>query len=568
MPNCVCYRRVSSKEQAIEGGSLETQYQVCREKVAQLGYTVVEEFADEGESAKTTDRQGLRDLLDYCAKHHKTIDALVIYKIDRLARSTEDYTVLRTLFKRLNIKIISVSEKIETTPSGRFLEVMLAAVAEFDNENRAENCRSGMIAAVTEGRWVWRSPLGFRNGEVLGKKNIVPIEPQAGFILRAFEMIASGGYRCEETRRILTVEGFRQVNGQPISKTHFTNLLRKKVYCGIIDKFGLEVQGSFQIIIPIDLFKKVQAVLDGKPARTPRYFQIHPDFPLKGTLKCEKCDHFLSASWSTGRKTKYPFYHCTRCKGKGNSRKKSDAEAAFYELLKQHELKPEMSELLKLAITAKWEQRIERNRTEKAQLDHELVRVELQRKQLVLRDLEGAYPNREVVIDLLKEFDEKIIDIKDKITDNQKIEGLSEEVVRFGLKKMERLGDEWLAAEINTKRRFQNFFYPAGLVYDRNKKFGTASPLLLMQLKKTFREEKSLAGGPCRARTGDLLDAIEALWPTELMAHNRLEYSSVALTFQALLERYCFTSLNLRLVKRVNPTQTSAKDRYIVPKGH
>ena len=88
------YIRVSSEEQ-VQNYSLGTQEEICRREAKFKGYEVVEVFREEGRSAKTIlGRPELLRLLDYCRKNKKEIGAIIVYRLDRLSRKTEDFLCL------------------------------------------------------------------------------------------------------------------------------------------------------------------------------------------------------------------------------------------------------------------------------------------------------------------------------------------------------------------------------------------------------------------------------------------------------------------------------------------
>lgn len=127
-----------------------------------------------GESAKTAERTQLLALIDYCIKHKGEIDFLLIYKVDRLARNTKYYLTIRDTLGKHGIQICSITEHFDNSPMGRAMENITAVFAQLDNDNRAERCKEGLIAAAREGRWVWPAPLGYVNGrDIFGKKNVV-----------------------------------------------------------------------------------------------------------------------------------------------------------------------------------------------------------------------------------------------------------------------------------------------------------------------------------------------------------------------------------------------------------
>ena len=75
MKNALAYARVSTKEQAEKGLSIPAQLKAIREYANSHGFRILEEFVDEGESAKTSDRPEFRRKIKKCQKE-KCIDAV------------------------------------------------------------------------------------------------------------------------------------------------------------------------------------------------------------------------------------------------------------------------------------------------------------------------------------------------------------------------------------------------------------------------------------------------------------------------------------------------------------
>ena len=116
MAKCVIYTRVSTTEQANQGYSLQRQKKECLEFAKKNGYEVVEVFEERGESAKTTDRTELKSMMEFCTQpEKKDIKALILWKIDRLARNMEDYYFLNDFFNKLGITTYVEFEKISDT---------------------------------------------------------------------------------------------------------------------------------------------------------------------------------------------------------------------------------------------------------------------------------------------------------------------------------------------------------------------------------------------------------------------------------------------------------------------
>jgi DNA invertase Pin-like site-specific DNA recombinase len=102
---CVIYLRVSTKEQADKGLSIPAQRQACVRHVRDQGWTLVDEYSDRGESARTADRPQLQALLSRI-QHDGDVDAVVVHKIDRLARNMEDHIAIRALLRRSGVALV------------------------------------------------------------------------------------------------------------------------------------------------------------------------------------------------------------------------------------------------------------------------------------------------------------------------------------------------------------------------------------------------------------------------------------------------------------------------------
>lgn len=228
----VIYVRVSTKEQVDEGNSLGTQQKICNDYALKHEYEVAETFIEQGESAKTADRTELQKLLAYCADKKHGVKAVIIYKLDRLSRNTDDYSQLRLLLRRYGVEIKSTSEHFENNPVGRFMENTMANIAQFDNDIRSERCAGGMRDAMRDGRYVWMATVGYRNVKIGGRATIEQDELMAPLILRTFELIASNIYPTEEVRRMVTKEGLLNKKGIPFSKAYFYTMLTNELFAG------------------------------------------------------------------------------------------------------------------------------------------------------------------------------------------------------------------------------------------------------------------------------------------------------------------------------------------------
>jgi site-specific DNA recombinase len=169
----VIYVRVSTKEQT-ENLSLATQLKACEEYCARQGFEVVERFVEQGESARTADRTELKRLLTFCRTHRERVSFVVVYNLTRFAREKLDHFSLRACLTGLGISLRSATEPIDDTATGKLMEGVIAAFAQYDNDARSERTKAGMRAALERGRWT------FVAAWVSEQSSAYRVEPGAG----------------------------------------------------------------------------------------------------------------------------------------------------------------------------------------------------------------------------------------------------------------------------------------------------------------------------------------------------------------------------------------------------
>jgi len=155
------YVRVSTEEQAREGVSLEHQ----RAKV--VAYVQLHEMrltgfcCDEGVSAKTLGkRKGAQDLLRLARAGE--IDAIVVYKLDRLFRNAREALEVATELNALGVALHSVTERIDTQSAmGRFFFTIMAACAEMERNLISERTRDALRHKKANGQVYNHAPFGW-----------------------------------------------------------------------------------------------------------------------------------------------------------------------------------------------------------------------------------------------------------------------------------------------------------------------------------------------------------------------------------------------------------------------
>ena len=475
MAGAVIYIRVSTKEQT-ENLSLPTQLRACEDYCRREGLDVLARFKEEGESAKTADRTELQKLLNFCRTNKGRVSFVVVFNLTRFARDKYDHFALRSLLQSLGISLRSATEPIDDTSTGKLMEGVLAAFAQFDNDVRSDRTRAGMKAALELGRWVFLAPIGYINAPRATGKSLLHDPERAPIIRQAFEDYATGRFTKQHILESITEAGLRNRRGQPLGSQAIGVLLRNQLYAGVITvpEYGVrERQGDFEPIVPRELFDRCQAVLAGRiPSAAPK-LRGHPDFPLRNFVRCASCDRGLTGSWSKGRSEYYAYYHCRPgCRGVNVTKVK--LETLFGEELARLQPSPGYTRLLKESVLQVWKARKEVVRAELVDAER---RVKVIQGKLDRLD-EAFLFDRSIDIDVYDRHAEKLrqeltlirMDRHASEVEELDVEG----ILAFAERILPRAADLWVQSSLHQRQRFQQLFFPEGIAFDGSGFVGTA----------------------------------------------------------------------------------------------
>lgn len=102
---------------------------------------------------KITTRKTERPQLEEMIKILRPGDTVVIFKLDRISRSTKHLIELSELFENKGVQFVSLQDSIDTsTPMGRFFFRVMASIAELERDIVSERTRAGLSAARARGR--------------------------------------------------------------------------------------------------------------------------------------------------------------------------------------------------------------------------------------------------------------------------------------------------------------------------------------------------------------------------------------------------------------------------------
>lgn len=155
MKRCAVYCRVSTVG---HGQDVGLQVAELRQFCQQRGWQITDEFIDNGVSGRRESRPQLNRMMTACRK--RQVDAVVVYRYDRFARSLRQLVNALDEFQALGIDFVSICEGVDTsTPNGRLVFGIFASIAEFERELIRERVISGLRHAVAKGKRLGRPRL-------------------------------------------------------------------------------------------------------------------------------------------------------------------------------------------------------------------------------------------------------------------------------------------------------------------------------------------------------------------------------------------------------------------------
>lgn len=141
------YLRISTANQ-VDNTSIETQREKINLYCKLNDYEIVKEFKDEAISAKHDyTREDYKNLMEFIKDKENCIEAIIVYKSDRIHRSLRNLMNMIGYTQGLGIDFISITEQFDTsTAQGMLFLQMLGSFSEFERKIIAERTKSGRIA--------------------------------------------------------------------------------------------------------------------------------------------------------------------------------------------------------------------------------------------------------------------------------------------------------------------------------------------------------------------------------------------------------------------------------------
>ena len=274
MQTAILYCRVSTREQAETGHSLEAQEMLLRAYATQKGLHVVGVLAVPESASGARERRHFSELMARLKR--EKINHLLTEKVDRLSRNFKEAILVQDWLDRSPARHVHfVKQSLVIGHNSRSTDTLMwdisLSIARQYSRNLSEEVKKGQAVAVGKGCMPSSNKIGYRSpgrhGVSAKGKAKTPDPALAPTIRETFERIASGEATSDVWRWVRDGRRIWSASGTPLNHSRFYSFLRDPFVCGQFIFNGQLFEGAQQPIISKKLFYEVQDILDGRKNR-------------------------------------------------------------------------------------------------------------------------------------------------------------------------------------------------------------------------------------------------------------------------------------------------------------
>jgi site-specific DNA recombinase len=459
--SCVIYTRVSTKEQADNNLSLETQKKACLQYAKKHNYDVVAYFGGTYESAKTDERKEFGRMLQFVKKSRSKISYIIVYSVDRFSRSGANAIYIASELKKQGIVVISVTQPADTsTASGSLQQNIQFIFSQYDNDIRREKCMAGTREKLLQGYWVTNPPFGY-DMFTKNKEQHIVVNKKGEILRKAFYWKAEQGMSSSEILKKLASQGVR------LYKQQLSRILRNPFYCGLMSHNCLDgklVEGRHEKLVPKEIFLKANGVLSNNNQNYKQQNE-NEELPLKRFLKCAESRYSFA-----GYLVKKKGLHYYKCNHKDPqyacNRSAKKMHEMFLDLLGQYKLNEQLIAPMKLNLERRFaslnKDKAENKKLLEDQLKEIQKKIDAIEERFVLGEIDRALYDK-----FIPKYKEEKRNFIAQLTESDLNVSNLNKYIDLSLKIASNLHELWVSGSYNTKQKLQYLLFPEGIYYDK-----------------------------------------------------------------------------------------------------
>jgi len=294
------YARKSTDDEDRQILSIEGQLVELREYAKRENLSVAKEFI-EARTAKKPGRDIFNDMLLQIERG--AASGILAWHPDRLARNSVDGGKIIYLIDQGVITDLRFpTYRFDDNAQGKFMLSIAFGQSKYYIDALSENVKRGLRLKISKGVWPQWAPIGYTND--LKSHTIARDEGKAPFVIKLFELYATGRYSLNELKATIDTLGLIGQRGKTLSTSRIQRILTNPFYYGNFIYKGEMHEGTHEPIITKKLFDRCQEIMRrrGRPMPTVRHFA------LKGLMRCGECGRMITAELQKG----HVYYRCTK----------------------------------------------------------------------------------------------------------------------------------------------------------------------------------------------------------------------------------------------------------------
>ena len=314
------YARVSSDRQDVDL-SVAAQLRALRDFAERNGYVIVHEYVDEAESGRVADRPQFRKMLDAARGVNSPFQEILVWKFSRFTRKREHAVAFKSMLRRRGIRVTSITEHADDTPTGKLMEAIIESVDEFYSENLAQEVTRGMREAASRGFFLSsKAPYGYRRIKVQDgakERPTLEVDPDTAPIVKEIFEKSLRGVGLKQIAAELNERGITN-KGKRWRRNSLHYVLTNEAYTGTAiwgrtttgDKKPdpVRAEGAWEALVSREVFDEVQKGMQERAPKKQRPARVGSRFLLSGLLRCSVCGKPYTGQGA--KSGKFSYYVC------------------------------------------------------------------------------------------------------------------------------------------------------------------------------------------------------------------------------------------------------------------
>ena len=314
------YARVSSDRQDVDL-SVSAQLRALKDYAKSNGYSVAREYVDEAESGRVADRPQFREMIEEGSQPKAPFEVILVWKFSRFTRKREHAVAFKSMLRRKGIRVVSITEHADDSPTGKLMEAIIESVDEFYSENLAQDVVRGMRESASRGFFLAsKAPFGYKRVKVsdgVKERPTLEVDPAAAPVVKEMFESSLKGNGLKEICKTLNGRGITN-RGKRWNKGGLHYLLTNEAYTGAavwgrtskVEKAQepVRVEGAWPALVSRELFDAVQEAMRDRAPKVQRPARVGSRFLLSGLLKCGVCGRPYRAQGA--KSGQFAYYIC------------------------------------------------------------------------------------------------------------------------------------------------------------------------------------------------------------------------------------------------------------------